>query len=130
MRLVLSPSNVRLHEKCVWEMTFSYPGPIYMLSLLFLRSFSGNISCKLITDFLSVTTQYSYWSTSWVTISPFSAMRKKPHLAMVISFIRSLFIAGMHAHRLLFYVGVGVRVGEIVVEHLTSEEPKYSGDIK
>ena len=91
------------------------------MSLILFGFFSGNIPCKLITYLLSMTTRCSYWLTSWITIdrvpitiSPFNTMEKKPRLAIVISFLSSLIIAGMHVHELFFYTALRDISGQTV----------------
>ena len=91
------------------------------VNLILFASFSGDIPCKVSSYFLSVSTRYSYWLTSWVTIDrvhmtvlPFSAMRKKPRSALLISFLSFLVIASMHVHELLFYVSLEDPSGQTV----------------
>lgn len=73
----------------------------WAMRILFLDdwSFSGDIPGQLLTSLLSVVTRYSYWLMNarlHSTTFPFSARKKKSHLAMVISFLSSLAIAILH----------------------------------
>lgn len=76
-------------------------------------SLSSNIPCKIITYMLSITTRYSYWLTSCITIDrvrftlfPFSTKLKRPRSALIISLITLLVISIMHIHELLFYISL------------------------
>jgi hypothetical protein len=73
----------------------------------------GDIPCKIISYMLSVTTRYTYWLASWITIErvcliifPFANQLKKPRLAIGISFITFIIVAGMHVHELLYYIAL------------------------
>jgi hypothetical protein len=73
----------------------------------------GDIPCKIVSYMLSVTTRYTYWLTSWITIErvcfilyPFNNPLKKPRLAIGISFITFIIVAGMHIHELMFYIAL------------------------
>ena len=71
----------------------------------------GDISCKIVSYLLSVTTRFTYWLMSWITIErvslvvvPFNKTFRSPRAAIIISCCTALIIAGMHFHELLFYV--------------------------
>ena len=71
---------------------------------------TNNISCKIISYLLSVSTRSTYWLTSWITINrllttiyPVSLRVKNPYLAIYISLGTLLIVLLMHVHEILFY---------------------------
>ena len=71
---------------------------------------TNDVSCKVISYFLSVFTRSTYWLTSWITISrlltilyPISAAVKSPRLAIYSSVGTLIVLFLMHIHEILFY---------------------------
>jgi hypothetical protein len=78
---------------------------------IFFSSLLGDISCKTVSYMLSLSTRYTYWLTSWITLErvytvlfPFGTFPKKIRLAILISIITAIILATMHVHEVLFYM--------------------------
>ncbi|CAF3918822.1 unnamed protein product [Adineta steineri] len=72
---------------------------------------SSNISCKILSYFLSTFTRCTCWFFSWITLErlflvlfPFNQFLKKPILASMVIAITLVIVSSMHIHELFFYI--------------------------
>ncbi|UJR19040.1 hypothetical protein I4U23_022171 [Adineta vaga] len=78
---------------------------------IFFSSLFNDISCKIVSYMLSLSTRYTYWLINWLTLErvytvlfPFGTLPKKIRSAIFISVLTAIIIAGMHVHELFFYM--------------------------
>ena len=88
--------------------------------LIFFPPLMSNVSCKFISYMLAVSTRYTFWITSWITVDrvffvlfPFGAYLKIPLLAYLTSFITLLVVGTMHVHELIYYTTIDDRNGKM-----------------
>ena len=96
--------------------------------------FISNISCKIVSFMLCVSTRYSFWLTSCVTLDrlcsiifPFSHFSKKSSITHIISFITLMIVATMHIHELIFNITLQDLHGQLIcVANFTSHMSIYN----
>ncbi|CAF1168785.1 unnamed protein product [Adineta steineri] len=84
---------------------------IMKIHLILFNVLMNDISCKIVSYLLSVTTQCSFWLMSVIAIErvsylifPFTTLFKKPNVAIIISSMILLIISIMNVHQLIFYM--------------------------